>query len=196
MLNNINSKFILWELFSLITEKRKLELVKYNKTLQVKLDISLLYYKAFKEEFIIYETKTKGKIYNASYAKKLIYEGEYYNGKKNGIGKEYYMNGSLKFEGEYLNGKKNGKGKEYNDKGELMYEGEYLNGKRNGKGKEYNEEGILIYEGEFLNDKRNGKGKEFNDEGELRFEGEFLNGKNWNGEGVEYNIDEYEEYDY
>ena len=33
--------------------------------------------------------------------------------KKNGKGKEYNRNGKLIFEGEYLNGKSNGKGKEY-----------------------------------------------------------------------------------
>ena len=142
MLAKINSKFILKQIFSLLIEKTQLELVKYNKIMQEKLNISLINYKAFKEEFIIYETKTKGKIYNASYAKKLIYDGEYLNGKKNGIGKEYYMNGSLKFEGEYLNGKKNGKGKEYDDKGELIFEGEFLNDeKKKGRIKEYNKYG-------------------------------------------------------
>ena len=32
---------------------------------------------------------------------------------KNGKGKEYYLDGNLKFQGEYLNGNKNGIGKEY-----------------------------------------------------------------------------------
>jgi len=64
----------------------------------------------------------------------------------------------LLFEGEYLNGKKNGKGKEYDFCGNLYFEGEYLNGQRNGKGKEY-EHGKLIYECEYLNDKKHGKGK-------------------------------------
>ena len=36
----------------------------------------------------------------------------------------------LKFEGKYLNGKRNGKGKEYDVEGNLIFEGEYLNGKR------------------------------------------------------------------
>jgi len=79
----------------------------------------------------------------------LKFEGEYINGKRNGIGKEYYNDGNLKFEGEYINNlkwdgkgynKKNimdfqikagcGKGKEYNDDGNLEYEGEILNGKK------------------------------------------------------------------
>ena len=55
-----------------------------------------------------------------------------------GLIKEYNdYNYKLIFEGEYLNGERNGKGKEYYD-GKLIFEGEYLNGKRwNGKGVEY-----------------------------------------------------------
>jgi antitoxin component YwqK of YwqJK toxin-antitoxin module len=48
-------------------------------------------------------------------------------GERNGKGKEYYKDGTLKFEGEYLNGKRNGKGKEYYKDGTLKFEGEYLN---------------------------------------------------------------------
>ena len=62
---------------------------------------------------------------------RLIYEGGYLNGEKNGKGKEYnYFQERLKFEGEYLNGKRNGKGREYWNNGELKFEGEYLNGER------------------------------------------------------------------
>ena len=54
------------------------------------------------------------------------------------MGKEYNHKGVLIFEGEYANGKRNGIGKEYNDKGELIFEGEYIEGRKmNGKGKEY-----------------------------------------------------------
>ena len=46
-------------------------------------------------------------------------------------GKEYYSDGKLLFEGEYLNGQRNGEGKEYNFiNGKLEFEGEYLNGKK------------------------------------------------------------------
>ena len=38
-------------------------------------------------------------------------------------------NNRLIFEGEYLNGKRNGKGKEY-DNNKIIFEGEYLNGKK------------------------------------------------------------------
>ena len=55
------------------------------------------------------------------------------------------MKKKLIFDGEYLNGEKNGKGKEYNDDGKLIFEGEYLNGEKNGKGKEYDRNGKLIF---------------------------------------------------
>ena len=45
----------------------------------------------------------KGKDHNND--GKLIYEGEYVNGKRNGYGKEY-KNDLLIFDGEYKNGKK------------------------------------------------------------------------------------------
>ena len=68
---------------------------------------------------------------------KLIFEGEYLNDKRNGIGKEYYNDGTLLFEGEYFKEERKGKGKEF-FLGELVFEGEYLNDQKwNGKGKDY-----------------------------------------------------------
>ena len=75
-----------------------------------------------------------GKIKIYTFYCSLIFDGEYKNGIKNGIGKDY-NNGKLIFEGEYSNGYRNGKGKEYKN-GKLIYKGEYLNGERS-KGKEY-----------------------------------------------------------
>ena len=61
---------------------------------------------------IVYEINNgKGYVKEYDYFSKLVFEGEYVNGQKNGKGKEYYNNGKIRFEGEYLNGKKyNGKG--------------------------------------------------------------------------------------
>ena len=42
--------------------------------------------------------------------------------KKKWKGREYYKNGKLLFEGEYLKGKRNGEGKEYYFIGELLFE--------------------------------------------------------------------------
>ena len=162
-----------------------------------------------KKNNIIYELKDgKGFIKNRNYV------GEYLNGEKNGKGKEYEQyNNRLLFEGEYLNGKKwngifyniysdeifllkDGKGfiKEFYNNGDLKFEGEYLNGVRHGKGKQYDTDGVLEFEGDYLNGKKwNGKtygtgkktypliqGKGYVQEflfGKIRFEGEYLNGE-------------------
>ena len=61
------------------------------------------------------------------------------------IGKEYDDYSRLIFEGKYLNGKRNGKGKEYGKDGKLLFEGEYLNYlKWNGKG--YDDNNKIVYE--------------------------------------------------
>ena len=127
-------------------------------------------------------------------SRKIIFEGEYLNGKRwNGKGKKYYENRKT-FEGEYIKGKlwnakyydidniyelKEGNGfvKECGEDHEFYFEGEYLNGERNGEGKEYFR-GRVMFEGEYKNGLRNGKGKEYNLSGNMIFEGEYLNEKN------------------
>ena len=111
---------------------------------------------------------------------RLIFDGEYLNGKRNGKGKEYNKKGKLIFEGEFKNNYRS-KGKEYVNE-RLEFEGEYMfNKKWNGKG--YDEKGNIIYE------LKNGSGKvkEYNKYGDLEFEGEYLNGIKWNGKGYKNN---------
>ncbi len=145
---------------------------------------------------VIYElNKGTGKIKEYDYHKGfLLYEGEYLNGRRNGLGKEYNENGELTYEGEYLNGMRNGKGKIYNYSSYKYYlqnEGEFVNGLKSGKGKEYNEDGNLEYKGEYLNGKSNGKGKEYFCHisvyiGEVKCEREFVNGKRTKGTEYDY----------
>ena len=111
MLGNIKSTYILQFVFSIIFERKKLELIKYYKNLQNKLDINLINYKFLSGKYIIYE--------------------------KNGKAKEYDSNDDLIFEGKYINGKRNGKGKEYDSDGKLIFEGEYINGKKMEKEKDF-----------------------------------------------------------
>ena len=153
MLKNVKSYFFIHRIFSHMEESQKLIIIKYNKSLQKILNISIANYKHFTGRYIIYDSKRIVKEYNGE-DDELIFEGEYLNGKRNGKGKEYLNENTLLFEGEYLNGKRNGKGKEYFGKiNKLRFEGEYLNGKRNGKGKEYDYDGILKFEGEYLDNK-------------------------------------------
>ena len=199
MLKNVKSSYFVIKVFSFIDEKQKLKLIKYNKSLQKNINISIINYIHFQGKYIIYKTNKKGKEYNNKHL--LIYEGEYLNGERNGKGKEYNCFCKLEFEGEYLNGKRNGKGKEYNINGGIQFEGEYLNDERYGIGKDYSDN--ELFEGIYLNGKifnglkydklnqcynLNGKLKEYYFNGELKYEGEYLNGKR-NGKGIEYNID-------
>ena len=88
----------------------------------------------------LYDKKWNGKGYDEN--GNIVYELKNGNGKV----KEYdnYFK-TLKFEGEYLNGLKNGIGKEYNKNGKTMFEGEYKNGlKWSGKG--YDKKNNIVYE--------------------------------------------------
>ena len=164
-------------------EERKLKMLKYNKTLQSYLNIGIINYMHFKNKYIVYDTKGIGKEYDY-YSGKLIYEGEYLHGERNGKGKEQTDNGKPRFEGEYLNGKEI-TGIKYAYNGNSNKQSKQVNGI--GKEYEYNT-GSLEYEGGYLNYERNGKGREYCLDFKLRFEGEYLNGKKWSGKGYYYTI--------
>ncbi len=88
MLENIKSFYIAKTIFSFSNEKNKFKLIKYNKSLQKKINLDITNYKQFSGRYIIYETKGVGKEYLAN-NNKLIYEGEFLYGERNGKGKEY-----------------------------------------------------------------------------------------------------------
>ena len=198
-LGNIKSSYIIMNVFSFLEKKQKLNLIIYNKKFQKIFGVGFEDYREISKIYRIVDINGNGGDYIKD-TEKLIFVGEYLNGKKRKKGKEYDFSGKLEFEGEYLNGKRwNGNGydkknnivaykltdgngyvKEYHVNGELKFEGEYLNGEKNGKGKEYNLMGMLRFEGEYLNGERNGKGKEYHFNGDLVFEGEFIKGKRWN----------------
>jgi len=143
-IKDIKSSFIIKRIFSFLSEKKILNLIRHNKELQKNFVVDIKDYKKV--------------------------SGKYKIGGKNGYGKEFIINTNiLIFEGEYLNGKRNGIGKGYDYNGKLIFEGEYLNGKINGKGKQYYENGKLKFEGEYFNEK-NWNGKAYNKNGNIEFE--------------------------
>ena len=102
MLKNIKSSYILKIIFSKTNEKVKLNLLKYNKILQNKLNINITTYKNFSKKYTIQENKEKAKIYNID-TNKISYEGNVLKGGiKNGYGIEYDNYGGLIFKGEFL----------------------------------------------------------------------------------------------
>ena len=64
MLENVKSLYFTKIVFSFVDEKQKLKLVKRNKSLQKKIDISIINYIHFKGRHIIYESNGKGKEYD------------------------------------------------------------------------------------------------------------------------------------
>ena len=104
LIKSIKSFYITKFTLSYLQEKLKLNLFIYNKFFQNKLNLNIEYYKKSSGKYIIGEKNGKGKEYDSK-TKALIYIGEYKNGKRNGIGKEYDNEYKLIFEGEYLNGK-------------------------------------------------------------------------------------------
>ena len=83
MLKILESSYFIKLIFSYVDEKHKLELIKYNKSFQNKININLINYQCFSGKYIIYESKDKVKEYNG-FDGSLIFEGEYLNGKRNG----------------------------------------------------------------------------------------------------------------
>ena len=99
---------------------KKIKFIKYNKRLQDSLNINIIHYKLLNGKLILNKGKDLWKVYDA-FNFDLIFEGNYFNG----IGKEYYNDDKIVFEGEYINGKKNGYGKEYSFDGKIISEGSY-----------------------------------------------------------------------
>ena len=128
--------------------------------------------------------KKKGKEFNEN--KKLIFDGEYFNGNiYNGKGKEFLKN-ELVFKGDYQQGiKYKGTGKEYSKKHILLFDGEYDEGQKI-EGKEYFKHGGIKFDGLYKNSNYS-KGKEYNYDTQLIFDGRYNNGKRWKGKGKEFN---------
>ena len=103
--NNIRSKYILKRIFDLLTNKKFLYLIRYNKVMQEKTEINIENYKKEGNRIKIGGTNGYGKEYRLN-TNIILFEGEYFNKEKNGRGREYYENGLIKFDGVYFKGKK------------------------------------------------------------------------------------------
>ena len=77
MLQKIKSEYFIKRLFTIADEKKKLDIIKYNKIAQNILDISLINYKTFSGRYILYVKNRKVKEYN--YYDKLLFKREYLN---------------------------------------------------------------------------------------------------------------------
>ena len=87
-IKSIKSFYIIGIVFSFLQNKKKLELIKNNKNLQRKFQIDIEYYKEKSGKYKVMENERFGKEYNL-YTNRLMFEGYYLEGKKNGEGKDY-----------------------------------------------------------------------------------------------------------
>ena len=96
ILENIKSRYILSKIYNNMTKKKKLEIVKYNKKVQNRLDLGIKDYKEYSEtyssiEIEIIPTKGKyGKFININENDKLYYH-IYFNDNKEEIKNKYYI---------------------------------------------------------------------------------------------------------
>ena len=97
ILENINSKYILSKIYDIMPKKKKLEIVKYNKKVQKRLDLCVKDYKEYSETFTpieieIIPTKDKyGTFININENDKLYYH-IYFNDNKEEIKNKYEIN--------------------------------------------------------------------------------------------------------
>jgi len=99
------------------------------------------------------------------------------NGKMNGIGREYNIDGELECERPYIDGEENGVEKNYYTSGELYMETTFKKGKRNGLQKLYYKSGKLLEEDHFKNDNEIGISKVYFEEGKVNAEYPYKKGE-------------------
>ena len=92
IIDNIKSRYILSKIYNNITKKKKLEIIKYNKKIQNRLNLDVKDYKEYSEiEIEIIPAKDKyGKFINIKENDKLYYH-IYFNDNKEEIKNKYYI---------------------------------------------------------------------------------------------------------
>ena len=101
---DIKSPYIIKIIFSFLSEKQKLNMIIYNKELQKIFSVDTKDYEKISGKYKVGEKNGKGREYIIK-LNSICFEGKYVKGKRNGKGKEYNEDGKLIFEGEYQNGK-------------------------------------------------------------------------------------------
>ena len=114
-----------------------------------------------------------------------IFEFPYKNGKKEGRGKEYYLNGKFKSDAFFIDGLLQGKSIGYYENGNLEYEENYKDGKLDGLIKDYYENGQLKSELNYKNGQLDGLARAYHENGQLRIEENYKDGK-LEGESTNY----------
>lgn len=115
----------------------------------------------------------------------VIYEGNFFNRSRYGIGTEYSKEGKIVYHGQWMNDLYNGKGTFYHPNGKVMFEGEFADGKRQGQGTEYDKLGEKFYMGLWKEDQKGYKGTYFYANGQPKYSGDILEDKK-HGMGIQF----------
>lgn len=137
-----------------------------------------------KAEYTLLNGKINGQAKTFHYNGKLELVGNYTNGEKNGLFKEYDDNGNLEAEYTMSNGEMNGVLKTYYSNGKLKKSGNYLKGKEHGIFIEYDEYGNKEAEYTMANGMKNGVLKIY-EEGKIDVSTTFKDDIK-NGQRIEY----------
>ena len=92
LIKAVKSRFNIKLIFSFLEQKLKQEIIRYNKKYQNLFNINIDDYKKNCKIIRIIEKNGFGKEYTLD-KNRLIFEGEFKNGKKNGKGTEYFEDG-------------------------------------------------------------------------------------------------------
>ena len=114
-----------------------------------------------------------------------IFEFPYKNGKKEGRGKEYYLNGKFKSDAFFIDGLLQGKSIGYYENGNLEYEENYKDDELDGSIKNYYENGQLKTELNYKNGQLDGLARAYHENGQLHIEENYKDGK-LEGESTNY----------
>lgn len=129
----------------------------------------------------------QGTLYDDSGSK--LYEGEFKQGAKHGIG-TMYLKGKIRYRGNFSGNKKQGEGELFQDDGTLLYKGHFANDQMDGHGILYYSTQAIedfsafrrthslqekpYYEGAFVQGMRKGQGIMYYPNGLMMYEGEFM----------------------
>jgi antitoxin component YwqK of YwqJK toxin-antitoxin module len=108
------------------------------------------------DAFIMQNKTGNDTVYYDEDKKQVRFAGELIKGKRNGLWKAYYQNGTLWSEGEYVNGSGEGLSHIFYPNGSIKIMGYYTNDKPAGLWQFFDENGTMTHEIDYTQD---GKGK-------------------------------------
>jgi antitoxin component YwqK of YwqJK toxin-antitoxin module len=104
-------------------------------------------------------------------------EGNFTDGKREGLWEFYHENGQLQERGNLKDGRVDGLWETYHDNGQLNQKGNYKDGKQEGLWEYYHDNGQLSQKGNYKDGKREGLFEFYHENGQLQERGNFKDGE-------------------